>query len=294
MTHPLVERRLSAQEGLVSSWQLRDDGASPDAIRHAITGLRQVHDGVHASGHAALTELQRWRAATLTAPNTALAFASAGAFHGFFEHRGSVVTVVRPGSGGPQQFGELLVCRSKRLGGEVAWYDGLPVTTPARTALDLIGTVNRSRGDPIVREALRLGVVSDEDLVRAVIRHKGRRGVASLRAFAAEYSGLPAPRCRSDAELLGLAILRDAGLELPGVNVKIAGHAADYSWPERRVIIELDGPDFHRYPTHDLRIQQKWERAGRIVYRLSTDDVYHRPDLLIALAVRANVRRAGS
>lgn len=287
MTHPRIERRLARQRGTIASWQARGDGVSPDAIRHAIASLRPVHDGVHASGHEELTQLQRWWAATLTAPGSVLGFASAGAFHGFYDDPPSVVIVVRPGNGGPKQFGPLLVCRSATLEGDVAWYDGLPVTTPARTVLDLVAQLSRARGDRTVREALRVGAVDDEALARILIRHTGRRGVVRLRAFAREYSGLPATRCRSDAELLGLALLRNAGISLPNVNVKIAGHEADYSWPAHRRIVELDGPDFHKHPTHDLRIQRRWERAGWSVGRLPTDDVYSRPSRLLALAPSA-------
>lgn len=286
MFHPLIERRLAHQRGTVASWQARADGVSPDAVRHAIAHLRTIHDGVHASGHEELSQLQRWWAATLTAPRTVLAFASAGGFHGFYDDPQSFVIVVRPGSGGPKQFGPLLVCRSATLDGDVEWYDGLPVTSPARTTLDLVAQLDRNRGDRTVREALRIGAVDDEALVRIVIRHAGRRGVARLRAFAAEYSGLPATRCRSDPELLGLAILRNAGIALPNVNVRIAGHEADYSWPEHRRIVELDGPAFHKHPTHDLRIQRRWEHAGWSVGRLPTDDVYSHPSRLRALAPR--------
>lgn len=284
MVHPLIEARLARQRGTVASWQARADGVSPDAIRHAVAQLRTIHDGVHASGHEELTQLQRWWAATLTAPGTVLAYASAGAFHGFYDDPPSFVVVVRAGNGGPRQFGPLLVCRSATLAGDVEWYDGLPVTSPARTVLDLVAQLSRSRADRTVREALRVGAVDDEALLRIVIRHAGRRGVARLRAFAAEYSGLPATRCRSDPELLGLALLRNAGVALPQVNVKIAGHEADYSWPQHRRIVELDGPDFHRHPTHDLRIQRRWERAGWSVGRLPTGDIYSHPTRLLELA----------
>ena len=66
------------------------------------------------------------------------------------------------------------------------------------------------------------------------------------------------------------------------MNVMQAGGEADLSYPSRRLIVELDGPNNHRFPTYDAVKQKRWERAGWTVRRLSTDDVYFRPELLLA------------
>src|SRR3954471_16557190 len=64
-----VLRRLAARpEGCVASWQLRRADWSWDAIRHRTRDLRRLHDGVFVTGDAPVTRLQRWWAATLTAP----------------------------------------------------------------------------------------------------------------------------------------------------------------------------------------------------------------------------------
>ena len=68
------------------------------------------------------------------------------------------------------------------------------------------------------------------------------------------------------------------------MNVRIAGVEADFSWPERRLILELDGPDFHQFPEEDARKQAIWEAAGWEVHRLSTQDVYDHPERVIAAA----------
>src|SRR6478752_4210946 len=75
-----VLREMAArQAGCAASWQLRRAGWSSHAIRHRTRGLRRLHDGVFLTGDAPVTRLQRWWAATLTAPNSVLAFAGAGA-----------------------------------------------------------------------------------------------------------------------------------------------------------------------------------------------------------------------
>jgi very-short-patch-repair endonuclease len=72
---------------------------------------------------------------------------------------------------------------------------------------------------------------------------------------------------------------------MPAVNVRQHGEEADLSWPEHRLIVELDGPQFHLDAADDLRKQRRWEQAGWTVRRLPTDDVYLHPERLVAAAL---------
>ena len=54
----------------------------------------------------------------------------------------------------------------------------------------------------------------------------------------------PAPT-RSELERRFLALCRDAGLPPPAVNVVVAGFEVDAVWPDRRLVVELDGHAFH-------------------------------------------------
>ena len=105
-----------------------------------------------------------------------------------------------------------------------------------------------------------------------------------LAELAGRYARLPIARARSDSEAHGLELFAVASARLPRVNATIAGEEADFSWQHARHIVELDGPDFHRFPDEDLRKQQVWERAGWSVSRLPTTDVYARPERLFAAA----------
>ena len=69
------------------------------------------------------------------------------------------------------------------------------------------------------------------------------------------------------------------------MNKRIAGEEADLSWPAEKLIVELDGPQFHLDAAEDLRKQRLWERAGWTVRRLPTDDVYLHPERLLAAAL---------
>jgi very-short-patch-repair endonuclease len=101
---------------------------------------------------------------------------------------------------------------------------------------------------------------------------------------------LPLHRARSDAEALALTLVHEAGRPVPQLNVRVAGEEADLVWAAQRLIVELDGPQFHLDATEDRRKQRAWEAADWTVLRLPTEDVYLRPERLLALAPAAERR----
>jgi very-short-patch-repair endonuclease len=100
----------------------------------------------------------------------------------------------------------------------------------------------------------------------------------------AKYRGLPIERARSGAEVRALEILRDAGIELPRLNVDVAGEEADLSWSQRRLIIEIDGGPWHLDVGADARKEAAWQGAGWKVVRIDAGDVYNQPRRLIEVA----------
>jgi hypothetical protein len=166
---------------------------------------------------------------------------------------------------------------------------GIPITTVPRTLLDLAPRVRERALARAVREAVRLELTSLDALGEVLGRHRGRRGSRRLAATVARYAGLPLERARSGAEIRAIELLRAAGRPVPRLNVCIAGEEADLSWPGERLIIEIDGGPFHLDVGEDARKQAAWERAGWAVRRVSADDVYERPDLLLELSPPPNV-----
>ena len=192
--------------------------------------------------------------------------------------------VTRPGSGGRRRLGGVLVLRSTTLRGDTTRLNGIPITTGARTLIDEAPRLNDKQLGRAFREASRLKVTSTQQLFRTLDRNRGRRGTARVKELAIRYSALPHNRTRSNAEALGLEVLHDAGIEPPQVNIKIAGEEADLAWPKHRLIIEIDGPQYHQFADEDARKQRVWERAGYVVRRLPSDTVYDDPSRLLALA----------
>jgi hypothetical protein len=208
-------------------------------------------------------------AATLSAPGTALAAASVGACWGFRPWAGAFEVVVRQGSGGPKRLGGLLVMRTSTM--ETAVRDGIPLTTPERTLIDLAARLDARAIAKATREAIRLKLTTASSLLDALLQHRGRRGTRQLRELAERYKGLPIARARSDAESRALELVD--GFEL---NVRINGYEADLVDHERRLILEIDGPQYHLFPDEDERKERAWRDAGYEVVRRSSDDVFSR------------------
>jgi hypothetical protein len=272
------------QDSTVAAWQLRSAGVTRAAVRHRTAGLRELQPGVFLTGHAPVTRRQRMWAAALTAPGRFISHASAGDAYGFRPWTGAFEVVTEPGSGGPRRYPSVLVCRSITLDGNTTQLDGLPITTAARALAELAPDLNDHDLDRAMREALRLRVTTCARIQAMLVTAAPRNRPKRLAALAARYARLPIADALSDAEAHAVAFLAAAGRPIPALNARIAGHRADLSWEHVRHIVELDGPDFHQFPDHDLAIQAKWEAAGWTVDRLPTGDAYDRPDRLLAIA----------
>lgn len=273
----------SRQEDLVAGWQLAAMEWNRAMIDHRVKahGWRQVHRGVWTTQQAPLTRRQRLVAAVLTAPSTYLNGLSAVDCFGFHAWEGPYETVVRPGSGGPRRYRGLLVSRSSTLEGDVGTRDGLPIVRPERALVELARILKPWELRRAFREACRLRCTSANDVARAL---HGQRGTAALAVLCDRYATIPYHRCRSDAESTGVEVLHDAGVPLPLVNVRVAGREADFVWRHRRLIIEIDSREFHVLAVDDIDKQARWESAGYRVRRIWANDVYFRPERLVALA----------
>jgi hypothetical protein len=270
---------------VVATWQLRSFGWTKEKVRHHVRSLgwRRMHSGVYLLTSSPPTRRQRWFAAVLTAPGTRLSHGSAGACFGFYRFERDYEVVTRPGQGGRRRLGNVLAFWSKSLDGDVTIHDGIPITTAARVLVDLAPGLDDKQLRRAFREASRLKRTNPRRVLETVERHRGRPGTGRLHALASRYATIPYWRCRSDAEGLALELLYDAGFDLPGVNVKIAGEEADLVFASRKLIVEIDGPQFHRFKDEDARKTRIWREAGYTVRRISSDAIYDAPAELIRI-----------
>jgi hypothetical protein len=282
----------SQQYNRVAREQLLQLGLSHDAIEHRVGAGRLVR---RESGVLAMAPVRedddwgRWMEATLTAPGTLLSHDHAAVAWNLWSHAEGPTTVTRVGSGGSRLFGGVLVFWSTTLDGDATRLRGIPITSVPRTLLDLAPRASQRALARAVRESVRLELTTLRQLGDSLGRYRRRRGVRRLAATIARYAGLPLERARSGAEIRAMEILRDAGRPMPTLNVRINGEEADLSWPRSRLIVEIDGGPFHLDAGEDARKEEVWRSAGWKVRRLSSDDVYDRPDSLLAITPPPNV-----
>lgn len=271
----------------VSRRQLNELGVTDRAIDHrvAVGRLVIIGEGVFAVAPVLQQdEWGRWMGATLTSPNSFLVRESAACAWGVLSRDPRGVSVVRPGSGGPRRLSGIIVYRSSTLTGETTELEGVPVTTLPRLLIDLACCVGGAALARALREAIRLHPLTIYELSDWLGARAHRRGALRLARAIARYRGLPIERARSGAEIKALELLRDAGVELPRLNVDIAGEEADLSWPSLKLVIEIDGGPFHQDAGEDARKEAAWRGAGWEVRRIDSDDVYERPWHLLKIA----------
>jgi very-short-patch-repair endonuclease len=122
---------------------------------------------------------------------------------------------------------------------------GIPVTSVARTLLDLAGMLPERQLARAVEEAERLERLDLRAIEDVCLRARGRRGVGALLGVLADHSEA-ATATRSELERAFLGLCEDHRLPPPQVNRVIAGFEVDAVWPRRRLVVELDGYGFHR------------------------------------------------
>ena len=134
--------------------------------------------------------------------------------------------------------------RSRRIHVEDrAVRNGIPVTSVARTLLDLAEVVPRRRLDRALEQSERLGLFDLRVVERLMRRSRGRHGLRPLKAALRDYR-LPA-FTRSELERRFLDLCDRAGLPRPAANMFLAGQEVDMVWSAQRLVVELDGHDSH-------------------------------------------------
>lgn len=232
--------------------------------------LHRLHPGVYAVGHAALSTEGRYLAAVCAGgPDAALSHRSAAACWGLLRVQPRAAVDVTTARRSRKPAPGVLLHRTRRLAGEeVTRRAGVPVTSVARTVLDLADCVTLHELERCVHEAAVLRILAPAELTAVLARANGRRRLATLRALLEEP---PAPT-RSALEDRFLALCRDAGLPSPEAGVRLAGMEVDFLWPSHRLVVEVDGFAFHGTRAafeRDRRRDAALARAGHRVARFS-------------------------
>ena len=279
------------QYGVVGRAQLVALGAGRGAIRHRLETkrLHAVHRTVYAVGHPLLPRHGRYMAAVLACGREAvLSHRSAAALWGLLED-GSAMTDVTTPRRGARRINGVRVHRSRRLErDDIATCERIPVTTPARTLVDIATVLSARRVRRAVETSLMMGVFDLAAVDRALAGAPGVRGTGTLRALLGEVADEP-PFTRTELERRFLELVRRAHLPLPVVNGLVEGHEVDFHWPAQRFVVETDGGAAHRHRLafhQDRRRDLDLELAGWHVIRITWRQVVEEPERVATLLRR--------
>jgi hypothetical protein len=156
--------------------------------------------------------------------------------------------------------------------------DGLALTSPARTLLDLAGQAPKDVLQRALREARVLGLVRDGELEAAIARAPGQHhGRGRLEALVSAGDAAPT---RSALERTMLRLIDEAGLPRPLVNHRHGRDIVDFTWMEHRVIVEVDGWAAHgdrRAFEQDRARDAERQALGYVVLRFTWTQAHQQP-----------------
>src|SRR3954467_14461173 len=237
------------QRGVASRAQLVRIGASDDGIDRRIRAgrLHVIHRGVYAVGRRHLSREARYVAALLFAGDGAVLSHRSAA--DVWELRSPKepridVTVPLDRRGDPS----VTIHRDAIDRIETTTRNGMQVTKPLRTLLDLATAVDDKELERAIRQAVYRRLTTTARLAEAVQERPGHRGTKAMKKALINLGEAPG-RTRSELEEKFPRFLKKHDLPMPELNVEmnVRGRRieADCVWHDQRLIVELDGRDAH-------------------------------------------------
>jgi predicted transcriptional regulator of viral defense system len=230
------------QDRNVTRAQLLALGLSPEAIqRLARRGwLHRQHLGVYSVGTPATTPLELAAAAVLACGRGAvLSHGSALALWGLAKRWPEPAHVTTPTDHRPSG---LAVHRTTTLArADIRTHLGIRTTSLARTLLDCAPSLGDKVLTRAVNDALRSPYLTHAQLAEVVKRNPRHRGTKLLNPFVQSPTG----PTRSEFEDAFPEFCAKYGLPRPKINTIVCGYEVDAFFERERVIVELDGWEFH-------------------------------------------------
>lgn len=293
------------QWGVVARRQLVSRGVSPELIKSQVHlgFMFTVNRGVYYLGRGPMDQKAIWMAAVLAAGDSAaLCGRSAAVLLGFMD-RELVIDVRCPGS--RRRYNTTIkppVDRSRAvhvrrfracesLG--VGQVQAIPVVGAAVALLQLAEQLPTPSLKNAYLTADMKGLLSEIDLAWLVAPKPGHKGAGRLRALVLKRN--PQVReTRSILEVRFLELCAQAGISPPQVNVTVEGFVVDFWWPELRLIVEVDGVEFHRGAAKSIEDRHRENvlvASGNAVLRFNWNQVVNEPSLVVAQLSEAKRRR---
>jgi very-short-patch-repair endonuclease len=288
-----LSRRGAEQYGVVTWDDALAAGLTPRQIERRIASgsLVPVHRRVYVQPAAAPSDHQPLMAACLAAEGVA-SNRSAAVVYGLRGVKAARPEITVP-RGRSARLAGVIVHRAELDRRDVAVKDKIPLTTPARTLLDLAGSapsvVEHALEDTLNRDLTTIG-----RLYRLLERAGGRGcpGTAVLRDLLDTRDNGQAPT-QSEMEDAFIAMVRRHRLPEPVRQYPLLWPPVDFAYPECRVAIETDGRRFHggrRAQARDRRRDREARAQGWVLIRVVWEDLVEVPGE-VAADIAAQLRR---
>jgi len=236
-------------------------------------------------------------------PDCCVSHRAAAALHHFDGFPPGIVEVVHHQRQDYRSHGDVIVHVTSVLDDADRMYIGpIPVTTPARTLIDLGAVVPIERVEEAFDSAQRKGTVDAATVAtrHAEIRQSGRNGVGPLATILEKREALD-ELPQSVLERRMLRLLERAGLPRPECQVRVPradGRVAflDFAYPNVRVGIEMDGHAWHSTPAQRQRDHERQNQvvnADWSILRFTFDDVTQRPEYVETTVRQALISGSG-
>ncbi|HLM10374.1 MAG TPA: type IV toxin-antitoxin system AbiEi family antitoxin domain-containing protein [Thermoleophilaceae bacterium] len=279
----------SRAHGVVTRAELLDAGLTPKEIKWRVrTGLLiPLYRGVYRVGHVAPSVEADYMAAVKACGDGALLSGrAAGWIEGLIRGRPPKPEVIAPTE---RRIPGLRCRRARKLDPrDHTTHKGIPVTTVAKTTVDLAATLPYPALARAFHEAGIRHQITPEDIEEVLTRKPNAKRAKQLRAIIWGDSEVTLSRLEDRF----IELLKADRLDLPVTNRPAGGRYVDCRWPEHTLTVELDSYTYHR-SRHAWEEDRKRERQARArgddFRRFTWGDVFERPaatlrEMRVALA----------
>ncbi|GAA1479986.1 type IV toxin-antitoxin system AbiEi family antitoxin domain-containing protein [Gordonia sinesedis] len=284
-TPPELRTFLLEHDGVVAATDARKLGLERQAIHRLVRAgtLLSVARGLYRSADHPMTTRTRMRLATLSVGARAVLSGHAAAWwHGIAEMAPSTIAVTAPrGRSGPPIDGVRITTRDLDPADVVTRRDLLVCAVPLASLEAALES-----GATLLDAALLRGRVSVDQLNRTFERRRHHDGAARMAMLIAGVAG----GARSVAERELARILRRAKVDGWTANYRVGRYVVDAAFPDRCLIIEIDGMAYHRDAhafQYDRTRRNDLIADGWTVLNFTWWDLIERPDEVIARIRRA-------
>jgi very-short-patch-repair endonuclease len=231
---------------------LVEHGLSEQAIKHRLRKARlyRIWRGVYAVGRPELTMHGHWMAAVLACgPGAVLSHESAAALWEIRAPTGDEIEVSVPARARRGRPG-ITVHRRAMLPAEITHRQGILVTTPVCTLIDIAARLERDSLEAAINEADKRGLI-DPPTLRSALEGLTRRPGLTLLRETLDRRTFTLTDSQLERRLLPIA--RRAGLGPPETGRYVSGFKVDFFWPDLGLVVETDGLRYHRTPAQQAR-----------------------------------------